>query len=481
VVNFGRRFHPEPGQNCTPVHSGGTSLAQFGYTYNADDNVKTLTVSSPSAQTTTYGYDTANRMITALIGTGSPQYVYGYDHASNLTSITPDGPAESFSYTSTNALTIGTYDANGSPKALSGSSYKWDGANRLVRFANSANNTGSSFTYDGLGRLVRVVDTHGGSITADHSYTWCGAVRCLAHDNTQSGSPVSTQYFDQGAIISGISYYYVKDQLGSVTQLISSTGSVTSQYTYDPYGNRTQVSGTLVSDIGYAGYFYHAASGLEFALYRAYDPNHARWLNRDPFGENGGVNLYGYVEGNPINLVDPSGLFNKYALEVAERLAVGEEVAGGGPVDPIADAAALLTLGIGAIVAELSSSPTPVAGSNGAGSKQPPAATAQAGEPCDGHHPYPQFLGGPKNQDLANMSRSDHQQLHRDLTEFLKSYTDDFGNTMSPSRYNSGATIRQNFSPADRWGAMNDFYSDGPGAEFPGAAQSFYRQFPTSP
>jgi RHS repeat-associated protein len=293
-------------QNIT-THSGGTSLAQFGYTYNADDNVKTLAVSSPSAQTTTYAYDTANRLVSGLIGTGTPQYAYGYDHASNLLSITPNGPTQSFSYTSTNSITSGTYDANGSLTVLSGNSYKWDGANRVVRFANSANNTGSSFTYDGLGRLVRVVDTHAGAITADHSYTWCGSVRCLAHDNTQSGSPVSTQYFDQGAIIGGTAYYYVKDQLGSVTQLVSSTGTVASQYSYDPYGNQTTVSGTLVSDIGYAGYFYHGVSGLEFALYRAYDPTHARWLNRDPIGEAGGVNLYAYTDGNPTNYNDPSG------------------------------------------------------------------------------------------------------------------------------------------------------------------------------
>ncbi len=49
---------------------------------------------------------------------------------------------------------------------------------------------------------------------------------------------------------------------------------------YDPYGNRDILSGTVGSDIGYAGYFYHAASGLEFTLNRAYDPQHARWLNR---------------------------------------------------------------------------------------------------------------------------------------------------------------------------------------------------------
>jgi hypothetical protein len=36
-------------------------------------------------------------------------------------------------------------------------------------------------------------------------------VRCLAYDNTQSGSPVSTQYFDQGVIISGTPYAYTAE------------------------------------------------------------------------------------------------------------------------------------------------------------------------------------------------------------------------------------------------------------------------------
>lgn len=255
-------------------------------------------------------YDSANRLVSGLIGTGSPQYVYGYDHVSNLTSITPNGATQSYSYSSTNAIDAAISDANGSPTMLAGNSYKWDGENRLVRFASSADNTGSSFTYDGLGRLVRVVDTHGGTITADHSYFWCGPMRCLAHDNTQTGSPVSTQYFDQGVIASGTSYYYVKDQLGSLMQLVTSGGSVAGQYAYDPYGNRTTVGGTVVADIGYAGYFYHAVSGLNFSLYRAYDSVHSRWLNRDPIGEQGGLNLYAYVLGTPVTFTDPLGLWN---------------------------------------------------------------------------------------------------------------------------------------------------------------------------
>ena len=39
-----------------------------------------------------------------------------------------------------------------------------------------------------------------------------------------------------------------------------------------------------------------------------YDPELGRWLSRDPIGEDGGLNLYGYVANDPIGLIDPDGL-----------------------------------------------------------------------------------------------------------------------------------------------------------------------------
>lgn len=50
-------------------------------------------------------------------------------------------------------------------------------------------------------------------------------------------------------------------------------------------------------------------SGLVYFGYRFYSPYQQRWLNRDPLQEQGGINLYEYIYGNPINLVDPNGLW----------------------------------------------------------------------------------------------------------------------------------------------------------------------------
>ena len=39
-----------------------------------------------------------------------------------------------------------------------------------------------------------------------------------------------------------------------------------------------------------------------------YDPGHGRWCSRDPIGEQGGVNLYGFVGNDGIDSMDPLGL-----------------------------------------------------------------------------------------------------------------------------------------------------------------------------
>ncbi len=64
-------------------------------------------------------------------------------------------------------------------------------------------------------------------------------------------------------------------------------------------------------DFGYTGHYTHTKSGLALAPYRAYDPDLARWLSRDPIGETEGANLYRYVSNDPISFADPLGLYKK--------------------------------------------------------------------------------------------------------------------------------------------------------------------------
>jgi len=69
---------------------------------------------------------------------------------------------------------------------------------------------------------------------------------------------------------------------------------------------------TRTSDpVGYNGqwgYYTDSETGLMLCTYRYYDPANGRWLTRDPIGDRGGVNIYGYVGNEPSNRRDPKGL-----------------------------------------------------------------------------------------------------------------------------------------------------------------------------
>ena len=90
--------------------------------------------------------------------------------------------------------------------------------------------------------------------------------------------------------------------------MTDSTGNVVYQADYDAYGQATILLNTVTPAFGYAGYYMHSRSNLNLTVHRAYSPTLARWLNRDPLGESGGINLYGYVGNDPVDGSDPLGL-----------------------------------------------------------------------------------------------------------------------------------------------------------------------------
>ena len=124
---------------------------------------------------------------------------------------------------------------------------------------------------------------------------------------------MTKRYYEQGVeIVGDDDYYYTKDHLGSIREVTNSSETVVARYDYDPFGRRTKLTGSFDSDFGYTGHFtydYNTSDSvpeLVLAPYRAYDPETARWLSRDPIEEEGGLNLYVYVHNTPVNTSDPS-------------------------------------------------------------------------------------------------------------------------------------------------------------------------------
>ena len=76
---------------------------------------------------------------------------------------------------------------------------------------------------------------------------------------------------------------------------------------YCTYGSVVAQSG-LMPSVGYAGMWQHHDSGINLTWYRGYQPAAGRWLSRDPIEESGGLNLFAYVDGDPINFIDSEGL-----------------------------------------------------------------------------------------------------------------------------------------------------------------------------
>jgi RHS repeat-associated protein len=104
--------------------------------------------------------------------------------------------------------------------------------------------------------------------------------------------------------------YYHCDLGGNITALFSSDEKIVAHYIYDPFGNTIRASGPLAegNTLRFSSKEYDPRSNLYYYGYRFYDPNLQRWLNRDPIGEEGGLNLNAFVFNNPILWIDPFGL-----------------------------------------------------------------------------------------------------------------------------------------------------------------------------
>ncbi len=214
---------------------------------------------------------------------------------------------KNYSVATTGTTKTFEYDGNGNlryekqPNGTVIREYRWDQQNRLVRELQGAHE--SVYDYDGESRRVRIRELESSVQTKDDTFVWCGARIC----QKRNGATVVRSYFKEGFQQAAVNYFYTRDHLGSVREVVGSNGTtIGARLTFDPWGKVTE-SGTVLSDFGYTGHYFDRPTGLSLTWWRGYDTGLGRWLSKDPLGLRGGLNLYGYANDDPANMVDPTG------------------------------------------------------------------------------------------------------------------------------------------------------------------------------
>jgi RHS repeat-associated protein len=228
------------------------------------------------------------------------------------------------------------YDLDGNLTNDETFQYEYDAENRLISATPLNPQDGdkkTEYAYDYMSRRVqkKVYSYTSGSwlLTSECSFLYDGWN--LIKEQTTAGGNTTTEYYVWGLDLSGTlqgaggiggllaktnsltakTYLYTFDANGNVGQLMdSSTGTIVAHYEYDPFGNLLVATGPEAANnpFRFSTKYDDAEVGLYYYGYRYYSPKLGRWMNRDPIGEKGGLNLYGFVKNNPITYYDPKGL-----------------------------------------------------------------------------------------------------------------------------------------------------------------------------
>ncbi len=264
----------------TEVQLNGLTLTTYAY----DSNGNRLSKTSPSGSTT-YTYDAQDRLLTQAPVSGPASIAYTYSANGELSTVTrsPSPVPVSYSYDVLGNLLAATLP-NGTQIE-----YVIDGQDRRV--GKKVNGTlVQGFLYQN--QLNPVAELDGtGAMVSRFVYASKGNVP----DYLLKGSET---------------YRIINDHLGSPRLVVNTTtGAVVQRMDYDEFGQVITDTNPGFQPFGFAGGLYDRDTKLVRFGARDYDAETGRWTVKDPILFAGGdTNLYGYVLGDPVNLIDPTGL-----------------------------------------------------------------------------------------------------------------------------------------------------------------------------
>ncbi|PIT09045.1 hypothetical protein BGI40_08760 [Snodgrassella communis] len=131
-------------------------------------------------------------------------------------------------------------------------------------------------------------------------------------DSDWGTSPLWQANLSEGQTLKNASYHYlISDHLGTPQLAVNSRGQQTWKGIADAFGN-TQLDpdNQITLNLRQPGQYYDQESGLYYNLARHYNPQRGRYIEADPLGVIGGLNLYGYANANPLKYADPYGLWS---------------------------------------------------------------------------------------------------------------------------------------------------------------------------
>ena len=325
----------------------------FGYAYDYDGNQVYEEKRHMPLDSEAYGYDAMNRLTDYRVGTLSGGTVpspaleksYTLDPLENWSSVVSNSVTENRTHGPANELlTIDSqsfsYDTSGNLIQDTLYVYSYDEENRLTQIQRIADAAiVGRYFYDALGRrVIAMVNPAGSAVTNVYFYDHAWLVEEQDANGTPRATYVYGRYTDELVTVdrAGQRYYYHQNSRWSTHALTDASGNVVERYTYDAYGE------PIVLDPGYSARPLNAwgtphslytnywlftgrqldeEAGLFYYRARHYDTVKGRFLQRDPLGYVEGINLYEYVQDNPVNLLDPFGTASSDSSASAKELA----------------------------------------------------------------------------------------------------------------------------------------------------------------